>query len=92
MQCLLIGGSGQLGKAILQYKKALKRNAWDIPRRWQLDIADGANICEWFRIQPAYDLIVNVAAETRVDFCENNELYSFNVRHKKFIQGREFWE
>ena len=79
VQCLLIGGSGQLGKAILQCKKALKRNAWDIPRRWQLDIADGANICEWFRIQPAYDLIVNVAAETRVDFCENNELYSFNV-------------
>ena len=79
MQCLLIGGSGQLGKAILQCKKALKRNAWDIPRRWQLDIADGANICEWFRIQPAYDLIVNVAAETRVDFCENNEFYSFNV-------------
>ena len=68
-----------MGKAILQYKKALKRNAWDIPRRWQLNIADGANICEWFRIQPAYDLIVNVAAETRVDFCENNELYSFNV-------------
>lgn len=68
-----------MGKAILQCKKALKRNAWDIPRRWQLDIADGANICEWFRIQPAYDLIVNVAAETRVDFCENNELYSFNV-------------
>ena len=79
VQCLLIGGSGQLGKAILQCKKALKRNAWDIPRRWQLNIADGANICEWFRIQPAYDLIVNVAAETRVDFCENNELYSFNV-------------
>lgn len=79
VQCLLIGGSGQLGKAILQCNKALKRNAWDIPRRWQLDIADGANICEWFRIQPAYDLIVNVAAETRVDFCENNELYSFNV-------------
>lgn len=79
VQCLLIGGSGQLGKAILQCKKALKRNAWDIPRRWQLDIADGANICEWFRIQPAYDLIVNVAAETRVDFCENNEFYSFNV-------------
>ena len=79
VQCLLIGGSGQLGKAILQYKKALKRNAWDIPRRWQLNIADGANICEWFRIQPAYDLIVNVAAETRVDFCENNEFYSFNV-------------
>ena len=68
-----------MGKAILQCNKALKRNAWDIPRRWQLDIADGANICEWFRIQPAYDLIVNVAAETRVDFCENNELYSFNV-------------
>ena len=79
VQCLLIGGSGQLGKAILQCKKSLKRNAWDIPRRWQLDIADGANICEWFRIQPAYDLIVNVAAETRVDFCENNEFYSFNV-------------
>ena len=68
-----------MGKAILQCKKSLKRNAWDIPRRWQLDIADGANICEWFRIQPAYDLIVNVAAETRVDFCENNEFYSFNV-------------
>lgn len=79
VQCLLIGGSGQLGKAILQCKKSLKRNAWDIPRRWQLDIADGANICEWFRIQPAYDLIVNVAAETRVDFCENNEFHSFNV-------------
>lgn len=88
VQCLLIGGSGQLGKAILQCKKALKRNAWDIPRRWQLNIADGANICEWFRIQPAYDLIVNVAAETRVDFCENNELYSFNVNALglKYIQ------
>ena len=77
-----------MGKAILQCKKALKRNAWDIPRRWQLNIADGANICEWFRIQPAYDLIVNVAAETRVDFCENNELYSFNVNALglKYIQ------
>lgn len=79
MLCLLIGCAGQLGKAICQLQKRFKEETWDTPQRGRLNIGDETSLQEWFKINPAYDLIVNAAAETRVDFCEKQEFYSFKV-------------
>lgn len=79
MLCLLIGCAGQLGKAICQLQERFKKETWDTPQRGRLNIGDETSLQEWFQINPAYDLIVNAAAETRVDFCEKQEFYSFKV-------------
>ena len=70
MRCLVIGGSGQLGRA-LQATMPAKADVV-APARAVCDLTNADHINHWFKeIRP--DIVFNAAAYTAVDAAENDE-------------------
>lgn len=95
MNVLVLGGRGMLGKSLV---KALTRAEASCisPSSQELDITDEIAVRKYITmVQPAY--VINCAAETRVDFCEqaparaglvNGEAVGFMARATKKAKGK----
>ncbi|HEX9940544.1 MAG TPA: dTDP-4-dehydrorhamnose reductase [Thermoanaerobaculia bacterium] len=77
MRCLVFGGTGMLGQAVVA---AARSHGWDALglSREQADVTDRDRLLSWAReFRPG--LIVNCAALTRVDDCETERERAFAV-------------
>lgn len=71
----LIKGSAEIGPIPLEYKNA----TFDALDADMLDITDEVAVNNWFDSHGAYDLVINCAAMTNVDGCEQNEEAAYAV-------------
>lgn len=69
MQLVVLGGSGMLGQALLG---ECAEQGWSVvaPTRAQVDLSQPQSVFDWPGLRHA-DVVVNCAAETRVDDCED---------------------
>lgn len=90
MRVLITGGQGQLGKELSQTLSTMQsplgivppayRGAHvDSPSHHELDISQAPSVNAWFAAHSPYDLIVNCAAQTNVDRCEQHEAEAFAI-------------
>lgn len=71
---------GMLGRALedLLIKNNLIFNKY-IPDRFSLNLCSPESVASWFREHDSCALVINVAAKTNVDDCENNEYQAYTV-------------
>lgn len=74
---ILIFGHGQLGTV---YKEYFDKK----PREWQAEFAEGVDICDLEAVRQALiqlkpEVVLNVAAQTNLDWCEVNQLECVRV-------------
>jgi len=77
MRCLVFGGAGMLGQAVVAEARS---RGWDVrgPSRGEADITDRGRLLGWVDdFRP--EAIVNCAAFTRVDDCEKEPQQAFAV-------------
>lgn len=68
MRCLILGGTGMLGRALVQEARRRGQAALALSRE-QADVTDPARLRYWMEsFRP--ELVVNAAAFTKVDACE----------------------
>ena len=90
MRILITGGQGQLGKELSTCLHAMggplgTLPSWyfgahvDSPSHHDLDIADDSSINLWFDTHSPYDLVINCAAQTNVDGCEQDEAGAYAI-------------
>jgi dTDP-4-dehydrorhamnose reductase len=77
---LLVGGSGQLGRAVsaLAWPKGVKLHR---PTRAELDLSSDASISMYLKTR-RYDLVINSAAFTDVEKSETEKDYAFQINAK----------
>ncbi len=89
MRILVVGAYGQLGSELREILESGMAEIGPIPWQYassevdyvdndQLDITDQTAVMEWFA-QHDYDLVINCAAYTNVDGCEENPDLAFAV-------------
>lgn len=83
MRALVTGSLGQLGKALQACLEARQcPDAWvGAQVDWidldQLDISDASAVSSWFAERGGYDVVINCAAMTNVDGCEQDFATAF---------------
>ena len=84
MRILITGGSGQVGTELLRILRDMRSETNVLPKDYQnssvdaplheeLDLTSFASIDNWMTNHKSYDLIINSAALTDVDYCELHE-------------------
>ncbi len=73
---LVIGANGLLGQAIGKCEKTF-RVIKEFVGKDYLDITNATNVDAWFAKRGTYRYVVNCAALTKVDYCEENEYQAF---------------
>jgi dTDP-4-dehydrorhamnose reductase len=77
LRCLVLGGAGMLGQAVVQEARSRGWAALSLSRE-QADVTDRGGLLEWARdFQPS--LVINCAAHTRVDACETEMERAFAI-------------
>ena len=90
MRILVTGSHGQLGNELRRLFETMQAEIGPIPAEYaeatvdyidydQLDISDDRAVTTWFSEHAAYDLVINCAAITNVDGCEQHEAEAFKV-------------
>lgn len=84
MRILVTGGQGQLGSELTRSLASMTTSLGPIPPLYahaevdspghtELDITQTSSIQRWFADHHPYDLIINCASQTNVDWCEHHE-------------------
>lgn len=77
MKCLVLGGAGMLGRAVVQEARSRGWEALGLSRE-QADVTDRVRLLEWARdFRP--EAVVNCAAHAKVDACETEVERAFAV-------------
>lgn len=90
MKILVTGERGQLGNELRRCFETMHAEIGSIPAAYEgaevdyidygvLDISDAAAVEAWFAEHGPYDLVINCAAITNVDGCEQNEDAAYAV-------------
>lgn len=90
MKILVTGERGQLGNELRRCFDTMRAEVGPIPEAYVdadidyvdydvLDISDGAAVAAWFTEHGPYDLVINCAAITNVDGCEQDEEGAYAV-------------
>lgn len=90
MRILITGSHGQLGNELRRCLSTMRAEIGPVPAAYEgaeadyidydsLDISDAAAVGEWFSAHGPYDLVVNCAALTNVDGCEQHEAAALKV-------------
>lgn len=90
MRILITGASGQLGTELVKALQTGQTGSGALPKIYadakidavahqSLNIADRPAVDTWFANHPPYDIVINVAAQTNVDWCEKAEAQAYRV-------------
>ncbi len=90
MKILILGGSGQVGTEFQRILRDMKSETGvvpdvyqdaqvDAPSHKELDICSKFSINKWMKANATYDLIINCAALTDVDYCERHEAQALRI-------------
>lgn len=80
MRTLILGGTGMLGRAVVAEARRLRRPALALSHR-QADVTDPAALAYWTdAFRP--ELVINCAALTKVDLCEERREEAFTVNDR----------
>ena len=90
MKILILGGSGQVGTELQRILKDMKSETGTVPEVYkdatvdapdhkQLNICSKVAVTRWMKAHGPYDLIINCAALTDVDYCETHEVEALRV-------------
>lgn len=90
MRILVTGATGQLGNELRSCLGSMRAEIGPIPSEYSgalvdfagradLDIADPRMVREWFASHERYDIVINAAAATNVDGCEDDEAGAYKV-------------
>ncbi|MGI6032212.1 MAG: dTDP-4-dehydrorhamnose reductase [Coriobacteriales bacterium] len=90
MRILLTGANGQLGHELSHILDDMNAEIGPLPKEYEgalldkagsqeLDISDARAVDTWFASHAPYDLVLNCAALTNVDGCEDEEEHAFAV-------------
>jgi len=90
MRILVTGSYGQLGNELKRCLETMRAEIGPIPDVYSgadaeyidhdsVDISDENAVMSWFESNGPYDLVINCAAITNVDGCENGEAGAFKV-------------
>lgn len=90
LKVLVTGGQGQLASALrevmecggvenLHIPPTYAQADFDYPTHDDLDITDDIAVRSWFDEHGPYDLVINCASMTNVDYCETDEPAAFLV-------------
>lgn len=77
MRCLVLGGTGMLGRAVVAEARSRGWAALGLSRD-QADVTDPDRLAGWVRsFHP--EVVVNCAAFTKVDACEDQSAHAFRI-------------
>lgn len=77
MKCLVFGGAGMLGQAVVQEARSRGWDALGLSRE-QADVTDRGRLLEWAaEFRP--EAVINCAAHTKVDLCETEVERAFAI-------------
>lgn len=90
MRLLITGSRGQLGNELRRCLETMQAEIGPIPEVYggaevdcvdygELDISDADAVDAWFAARGPYDVVVNCAAVTNVDGCEDDEEGAYRV-------------
>ncbi len=90
MKILILGGSGQVGTELQRILRemtseigvvpdAYKDASVDAPSHKQLNICSKVALTRWMKAHGPYDLIINCAALTDVDYCQAHEAEALRI-------------